>query len=337
MSTVKKIRYGFKRLLSEFSQKEDYWHLRESFLPEARRKKQEYYLDMYGKGFYPGEMDKGIPVYYVDGKHRSFFTITVLNYGLGLLARQARGELVEKELGQVLHYLQTTQGEDGAWRSSFPEGVRHEMANGTVSGMTQGLAISFLVRCVYAGLLEEGVCLEMIGRARNLMLSPLCVSYPYGVAFIEEFSVPGNSILNGSLFALFGLYDYERFVSETRGRDAEQAEKFSEKRMLEQVGPETEDLNFLVLEENIRKILPCFEFGSWSRYNLKNSLCSRFYHQLHIDMLKAMYELTEKDIYLRYAGKWEKGLRFSVFYILLKAVQKLWQVNRWSMNADKRQ
>ena len=307
----KKLKYGLSILKSELSGKSDYWHLREQAVDKDLLSPDIYYLDMKGKGVYPGEMDNGIPVFYLNGVYRGFFPITVLNYGLGLLNRLHDGENVQHELQQVLDFILKKQDQDGAWRYDIPQEVTHEMAGGKVSGMTQGLALSFLVRCQRIGLLSKEECLSVIQPAKNLMLSSLCVNQINGEPFIEEFSVPGGtSVLNGSMFALLGLYDYEVFTGESG--------------------------NFARFENALRKLLPCFSFGRWSYYDRKGSICSRFYQQLHVDLLHVFYQLTGNPEYRKYEKRWEKGLKYAFFFILLKSVQKIFQIQKWTMNADRK-
>lgn len=310
MLFLKKIRYGFSILKAEISGKTDYWHLREKAVEKKALSPDIYYLDMKGKGFYEGEMENGIPVFYLNGVHRTFFPITVLNYGLGLLNRLHDGESVRADLQKVLDFVLSRQDKDGAWRFEVPQGVKHEMAEGKVSGMTQGLAISFLIRCVHIGLLSEEDCLKSIRPARTMMLSPLCTGTIDNKPFIEEFNVPGKSILNGSMFALLGLFDYESFTGEYN--------------------------EFARFESALRKLLPRFSFGIWSYYDLYGSFCSRFYQQLHVDMLTVFYQLSGNHEYIHYQKRWRKGLKFAFFFILLKAMQKLFQLRKWGMNADRR-
>lgn len=306
----KKLKYGFSILKSELSGKADYWHLRERAVDKKLLSPGIYYLDMKEKGVYPGEMDKGVPVFYLNGIHRGFFSITVLNYGLGLLNRLHNGENVKHELQQVLDFILKEQDPDGAWRYDIPQEVTHEMAGGKVSGMTQGLAISFLVRCQRVGLLSKEDCLNAIIPAKNLMLSPLCVNQIKGEPFIEEFNVSGGtSVLNGSMFALLGLFDYEKFIGE--------------------------EGEFSRFENALRNLLPLFCFGCWSYYDRHGSLCSKFYQQLHVDLMEVFYQLTGNPTYRQYGKRWEKGLKYAFFFIMLKAAQKLFQIRAWTMNADR--
>lgn len=312
MPFLKKLKYGFSMLSAELKGETDYWHVRERALLPEESSPNVYFLDMKAKGFYPGELENGVPVFYYNGKHRGFFPITVLNYGLGLLNRRQDGEDVNAKIKDVLRFLLDTQCEDGAWRYELPSHMSHEMSDGKVSGMTQGLALSFLIRCHRIGLLSEEDCKKVVLSAKNLMLSSLCVSLSDGQPFIEEFSVPGASILNGSLFALLGLYDYCVFTDDKQ--------------------------SFETYEEALRQVLSKFCFcGGWCYYDRQKTICSKFYQQLHIDLMQVFAQITGNAEYIRYQKKWQKGLRFSSFFVLLKAAQKALQMRKWSMNAHSKQ
>lgn len=306
----RRLKYGLDRLWDEMSNKEDYWHSRERALTKKEYSNEVYFLDMKSKGIYPGEINDGIPVFYLDGKYPVFFYITILNYGLGLLNRRNDGEDVTYDIQKVVDFILKNQGEDGAWRYEFPSEAEHELADGGASGMTQGLAISFLIRCSRIGLIDKPTCLVAISRAKDRMLSQECVSCYNGVKFIEEFHTPGKSILNGSIFALLGLYDYCDFIGD--------------KKMFDQ---------YL---SDLKAILPKFCFSFWSYYNLHGMICSKFYQQLHIDQMNALYLLTEDTIFRQYAKKWSIGLKMAPVFILIKAAQKFIDLKHITMNyADK--
>jgi len=203
---LQKIKYGFTRLRDELVGNEDYWHCRERALSSEELTDTVYFLDMSRKGVYPGEMVDGIPIFYLDGKYRSVFYITIFNYGLGLLNRLLNGEDVSNAIQKVIKFTIETQSNDGSWISKFQEGAKHELIGGKTSGMTQGLGISFLTRCFKIGYIKKKMCLTCIEKAKNAMLSNQCVSFFGEIKFIEEFCTPGNSIMNGSVFALLGLY-----------------------------------------------------------------------------------------------------------------------------------
>lgn len=304
---IKKILYGANRLKDELIGKEDYWHFRlKPYEDLAKVKTEVYYLDMLGKGRYPGEMKEGIPVYYLNGIYPVYFYITILNYGLGLLNRKVCGDNVEDDIKRVLTYIIDEQHEDGGWHYNFPEGAVHTLAGKKISGMTQGLAISFITRCCYCGYINEDICLTVITKAMNMLLSRMCVSEIDGHQFIEEFYVPGNSVLNGSIFALLGLYDYCHFISDYRLFDF-------------YIG----ELKMLINKFNFR--------WGWTYYDLQGTVCSRFYQQLHVDLLSILYYLTKDEFFKNLKMRWE-NVRMPAFFICIKAFQKLMNLNDMKMS-----
>lgn len=302
---LRKIKYGCIRLFDEFLGKEDYWHLRLKPIHDLTQIDKIYFHDMSNKGFYPGEIEDRIPIFYLNGHIRVIFYTTVLNYGLGLLNRYQSDESVKGDLTYIAEWLMIHQQEDGSWRYDF-SGAEHPLAGGKAAGMTQGLAISFLLRCAHLQLADIKRVKSVVRKALSFMLSDSIVSKEQGHRFIEEFYVPGVSILNGSIFALYGLYDYCK---------------------------EYHDMSlFEVYIDDLKALLPRYRLSYWSYYDLKGTVASRFYHRLHIDMMEVLYQLTEEQMFLEYARKWEKGLRYSFIFIFIKASQKFLNIRKMDMS-----
>ncbi|MCQ2342185.1 MAG: D-glucuronyl C5-epimerase family protein [Paludibacteraceae bacterium] len=306
---MNKIKYGFCRFVDELSQKSDYWHLRMPTRLNPEEWDRTYYLDMSGKGTYPGEMQNGIPVFYYDGIYPTFFHTTIFNYGLGLLERRAQGEDIDESLQQVLTYMQQTQDESGEWVYHFDPAI-HPLLENHVSGMTQGLAISLAVRCMRLGLLDTAIGNKMIASAKQNMLQH-CVGKHFGCTIIEEHFAPGNGTLNGGLFALLGLRDYAVWT-----QDFEDWEYY---------------------EQEFRHVLPAYSFGHWSFYDAQHTLTSGFYQQLHIDLVNVLGAITHAPEYQSMAQKWTKGLHWNSWYTLLKGVQKLLHIRDMEMSYANRQ
>lgn len=185
-------------------------------------------------------------------------------------------------------------------------GVKHPLADGKAAGMTQGLAISFLLRCGHWQLVDIKLITPNIQKALSFMLSDSIVSQKWGYKFIEEFYVPGTSILNGSIFTLYGLYDYCR---------------------------ESNDMNlFKIYIDDLKALLPRYRLLYWSYYDLGGTVASSFYHRLHIDMMEVLYKLTDDKIFLEYAQRWKKGLHYSCVFILIKAFQKCLNLKKMDMS-----
>ena len=109
-----------------------------------------------------------------------------------------------------------------------------------------------------------------------------------GDIWIEEGILePPTHILNGFMWALWGVYDYWLFT-----RDANVKKMF--------------DRFVLTMKKN----LPRFDVKIWSLYELVPTrikmVASHFYHSLHVVQLKVMYKLTGDELFLRYFRKWDE-------------------------------
>lgn len=302
-------------MYDELFGKEDYWHLNlVPFILPQIDSDVIYFHDMTQKGYYPGELKDGVPIFYLNGQYPVFFHITTFNYALGLLNRKRNGENVDQDIEQIIEWAEKNQGIDGAWRYNFPDRANHPLKTNRASGMTQGLGISFLIRCYRLGYIERERCRLIVEKAIEMMLSDEIVSNfklkNGNLRIIEEFYSPGNSILNGAIFALYGLYDYS----------------------IEFGNPKL----FKLFIDDLKLLLPKYSFCLWSYYDLKGTINSKFYHQLHIHMMDVLYCLTKDNLFLKYRNLWRKGLSFSFIFILIKSFQKLKHINSMPMNFVKK-
>jgi hypothetical protein len=108
-----------------------------------------------------------------------------------------------------------------------------------------------------------------------------------GYIWLEELIFnPPTHILNGFIWAMWGIYDYYLL---TKNQKAQQLFNESVK----------------TLEENIQR----YDIGFWTVYHLLPTklkmVASPYYQRLHIVQLKAMHRLTGKKIFKDYAQKWE--------------------------------
>ncbi len=160
------------------------------------------------------------------------------------------------------------------------------------SGMGQGLGISVLLRAhqleperdYIAGAARaihsfetgaaQGGCREVDAQG-NVWYEEVPSTAPAGSAHI----------LNGFIFALWGLYDYVRVTQEARVR------------ALLEPGLAT-----------LRATAPQFDTGYWTRYSLKPEqyLATRFYHQLHIDGFRIFHQLTGDPSLADWERRWTR-------------------------------
>jgi hypothetical protein len=141
--------------------------------------------------------------------------------------------------------------------------------------MAQGLTISVFTRAF--NLTHEAMYQEAAIQAAETLSKPIetgCTSFDEdGLPFLEEVAVnPPAHILNGAIFALWGLYD------------------------LELVSNAFQPFKDLALKRLIKE-LPRYDLGYWSRYDLQ------------IAQLEVLYELTGEPVFRYYAEQWRGYLK----------------------------
>lgn len=309
INTLKRLHYGVKTLYKEIFNIEDYWHPKLKPIP-LQRSNEVYFHDMTIKGKYPGKKVNGIPILHLNGNNPVIFHITTLNYGLGLLNRKLNGENVDYEIMSIIYWLKKNQNNDGSWRYIFNNNIKHPLADNKASGMTQGLAISFLIRCHRLGYLTQCECKKIVHKAVQFLMSKEIISYKIiddkQIKIIEEFYSPGRAVLNGYIFSIYALYDYSN--------------EYNNNALF------LEHINYLKI------LLTKYKCGYWSYYDLDGNVSSKFYHKLHINMMTVLYEMTKDRIFLEYKNKWMIGIRFSLLFLFYKSFQKILQINKMPLS-----
>lgn len=187
------------------------------------------------------------------------------------LARQAEHhkEAFLVQVRWLVAHEQRLTSEAGGWPIPFPSRTYHAQAP-WLSAMTQGIGVSVLVRAYQ--LAQEQEFLHVARRAlrpfeADIRAGGVCASIGQEGIFFEEVAVyPAAHILNGALFAFFGLYDYLAL---------------------------TQDANIAALIQHglmtLHSLLDAFDLGYWSRYDLLHGHpAPHFYHDLHILLLQAL-------------------------------------------------
>lgn len=155
-----------------------------------------------------------------------------------------------------------------------------------ISGMTQGLCVSALVRAF----LKTGNShhLELAQRAARVLSEPIERGGPLMAdesgTWIEEYPKIPVHILNGFIYAIFGLLDGTQFFESGDSRVVLKA-------------------CISTLERNLHR----YDLGYWSRYDLQSKFpCSPKYHLLHINQVEAMYGITRQPVFQEFATRWRR-------------------------------
>lgn len=293
-----------------------YWHAQQGlgrqFVPGRLL---GYYNDLTAKVNWTGPVDdNGLPLNHLSNGNFIYFPTTLLQKALGhwdkwLESKQAGGNEQTAFL-KLAEWCLRSQDDKGGWAIWPVLGLSYASP---YSAMTQGEAVSVLVRA--ASLSQDARYREGARRALGLMLTAVerggvSRSTPEGLVLEEVPLVPHNTLLNGWIFALYGLYDY-LLMAKVWQEDTEWVE-----------GALRDSLQALLT------YMPLFNAGFWSYYDTSGNLASPFYQQLHIAQLRAL-EMTFPE-HSEQIGRWRQlfeqqaASRLNkVRAVALKAYQKL--------------
>jgi len=265
-----------------------------------------YFNDLTSKVKWIGETDEGgIPVNVLADGRRVHFATTIAQKALGhwdlwLLKHK---ECDKCEFLKLTYWLLHYQDGQGGWPVWAELGIT---STSRYSAMTQGECISALLRAWK--ITNDPNFAEGARQALNLLCRPLEQGGPSIIdgddLFLEEVpSIPRSSILNGWIFALFGLYDAWNALKDKTAGDHYQQSLCTLKRHL-------------------------FEYDAdyWSHYDVQGHLASSFYHDLHIHQLSALALVNRDPVLVEFRDRWvvyqrKVTNRTKAFYI--KAFQKM--------------
>ncbi|MBN1394462.1 MAG: hypothetical protein JW959_05525 [Pirellulales bacterium] len=266
----------------------DYFHMKQglgAYFTDPRC----YYNDLRHKARWDGPYIDGVPALHLAATGRDVILPTmVLLHGLGNLD---------------CYFLQDDASRlDGVhrvaeWmvRAILPEGYYDNHCRITSpafeyytnnSAMTQGLAISFATRAIRYELVDESLRSSLHGLSDRIVANMLLPAQRHGTSlhqgedlYLLEFCRKDhNIVLNGWIFAVFGLIDYLQLVAD----DGVQA-------------------HLQATLGTMKRALPQYCLGNgWSCYDNMGRVSSPFYHDLHIALLDAMHRLTGEPEFEKY-------------------------------------
>ena len=266
-----------------------------------------YFNDLTSKTNWDGPCDsRGLPVSRLSSGASIHFPILVCQKGLGHWDRWLlQGDLTDREeFLKIAEWLRESQDSFGGWDTWAALGQPRPYC---YSAMTQGEAVSVMVRAHV--LTNDPTFAEACRHAVRLMQRPIAeggvCACEQGEVFLEEYPGPRrDTVLNGWVFALFGLHDYLlRF-------------------------PEAEVNSFYGQTcASLVRSLPEFDAGFWSFYSSGTKrLASPFYHQLHLSQLEALRQILDEPFLARTQAAWTRydGNQFyKGWAVLRKGWQKL--------------
>jgi len=276
-----------------------FWHETPEDNPNASTGELgEYYMVFAAKADYPGRYDSaGIPQLDYRGKIGvQYNPIAIAQYGLGNYnffrrdGEQAHREKFLRAADWLVEHLEENQQGLPVWNHHFDWEYRDTLRAPWYSALAQGQGISLLVRAYKETGKQQ--YLETATRAMAVFLKPLAEG---GVTFtdergdiwFEEYVVfPPTHILNGFIWAAWGVYDYALATQEQFAHDL-----------------------FSHAARTLQRNLERYDLGFWSLYEQSGTrlpmVASPFYHQLHVVQLRVMHRLTGEQEFSRVADRWE--------------------------------
>lgn len=262
----------------------------------------EYYMPFLAKANYSGFYDqKGIPILDYHGTvGLQYNPIAIAQYGLGnynLFCRsgdEGRKCKFLRIADWLVNNLEDTPHGSRVWYHHFDWEYRDKQHAPWHSALAQGQGISVLLRAHKQT--GDNRYLEAADQAfdtfrRDVRDGGVAYTDARGFKWFEEAIVePPTHILNGFIWAAWGVYDY---FLHTHREDAKK---------LWQDAVATLMVN-----------LSSYDAGFWSLYEHSGTrmkmLASPFYHSLHVVQLRIMHKLSGQDLFRRYAERWQSFQR----------------------------
>lgn len=250
----------------------------------------------------PGLLDNDqLPVNISEDGQKVVFPVAIFQYGLGAydLYLQSKEEKYLSKFKQCVEWAISHQEESGAWNNFY-----YIYPDNPYGAMCQGEGASLLVRAYNE--FNEDKYINAAKKALEFMLKPIeqggTSLYDNDELILMEYThLP--AVLNGWIFALFGLYDYCLIEPNI---------KFQE--------------SLSQTLATLKRKIPSYDCQYWSMYDSKGMIASPFYHNLHIAQLQALSMIDDRKLFQKYVStfsKYKSSLlcRFRAFS--LKAFQKM--------------
>ena len=266
-----------------------------------------YFSDMTGKADWQGGIDNdGISYIVLSNGKTVYFPVMLCQKALGHWDRWLIHGHSEDRDGflKIAGWLKNNQDAMGGWDTW---GVMGRPPQYRYSAMTQGQALSVITRAykLMNDIAFERACKNTITLMRKPIQNGGVCIYDGQDVFLEE--CPGDkrdTVLNGWIFSLFGVYDYLLLFKD------EQIQAF-----------------YMQTCASLTKYLHEYDAGYWSYYdNGTRHLASPFYHNLHISQLEALKKIIDHPCIGSMQDRWIRYRNNSIYKLLaimVKGMQKL--------------
>jgi heparosan-N-sulfate-glucuronate 5-epimerase len=261
----------------------------------------QYFMQFQGKAAYRGPFDAdGVPLLDYRGEiGRQHNPIAIAQYGLARFNRWCDTAHDEGKAAwlRVATWLERELVPNSfgvpVWMHQFDWPYRQLLKAPWYSGLAQGNGLSMLVRAVRVTgdqRFSEAAHRAFESLRLDVSAGGVLTTDSRGRIWIEEYLVnPPSHILNGFIWASWGVYDYARWS-----------------------GSQTAKRLFQACVSTIESALSEYDTGRWSLYELpaggRPMLTSRYYHELHIVQLRVLERLTGIEKFGSVSRRWQRYL-----------------------------
>jgi len=259
---------------------------------------REYYMPFSQKASYKTLLDeKQIPILDYHGTiGKQYNPIAIAQYGLGhcniFFSKKNKDSLqiIQNVADWFVQKIEKNSYGIKVWHHYFDFEYARLLKSPWYSGLAQGQIISFLLRAfkitenkLYLHTAKDAI----LSFKKDITEGGVIYKDKNNFLWIEEYiTTPPMHILNGFIWAWWGLYDYCLLI---------------------------DDPAIIKLKEELLNTLEnklfLYDSGTWSLYDQSDkqipNYASPFYHKLHIVQLEIMYKLTNIDIFKETADKWQ--------------------------------
>jgi heparosan-N-sulfate-glucuronate 5-epimerase len=302
MSFSNRLQY-YRRIVSAYLFRGEsqltFWHDVPQVNPNAQiHELGEYYMPFVEKAEYSGHHDScGIPLLDYHGAiGLQYNPIAIAQWGLGnynLFLRthdEERKKKFQAASEWLCSHLEQNSSGVWVWNHHFDWEYRTPLKAPWYSGLAQGQGISLLLRAYQATGLSnyrDAAGLAFDSFMKSTDEGGITVTDERGNLWFEEYVVsPPTHILNGFIWAAWGVYEYFLATKNTTAGDLF-------------------DKAVHTLEANLDR----YDLGFWSLYEQSGTrlpmVASPFYHRLHVVQLRVMHLLTGKEVFAYYAERWQ--------------------------------
>ena len=227
-----------------------------------------------------GYDEKGIPLVINYDGNKVYFPTTISQYALGSydLFLMKKKQFFYDQFINSVNWLMKNQDSQGGWNVN-------NLLTCKYSAMTQGEGVSVITRAFLES--SDVKYLEASVKASELMLKSInnggTARYITNKLYLEEIAkIEPSLILNGWIFAIFGLFDIAKLTKDKKY------------------------INMLnITLKTLENELDNYDCGYWSYYDQCGHLASPFYHRLHIAQLNVLYDLFDIKKFKSISNKWK--------------------------------